>query len=140
MFYFYNFSKCWPILTKNYITVFATNFSYPFIFSYHISFFIQCFYLLNCKIWGMLKHQIQGRPRVTSFYDMCYSTSTIRFRKNIQQRNTWGFFGKLDKHLRYIFVKICIHIWKSCSKNKGIPTDISANTLSFFLFYCPICQ
>jgi len=35
------------------ITVFATNFSYP----------LQCFYLLNYKIWGMLQDQNQGCPR-----------------------------------------------------------------------------
>jgi len=40
---------------ENYITVFATNFSYP----------LQCFYLLNYKIWGMLQDQNQGRPRAT---------------------------------------------------------------------------
>jgi len=40
-------------INKNYITVFATNFSH----------LLESFYLLNYKIWGMLQDQNQGCPR-----------------------------------------------------------------------------
>ena len=46
---------------KNYIVMFATNFSYP----------LQCFYLLKYKIWGMQEDQNQGHSWAT------YASSSV---------------------------------------------------------------